>query len=531
MKLSARSYAILWDAHAWVGAIASILIFMMFFLGAFALFAEELAPWQERAFRNPVVGDDAQALVVAQGIVDAEAALQPSWFGLSLPTDEEPWMRLWRVRGDGLAYEFVEPLTGARFDQRSELGDFLNELHFLEPLPHGRTIAGVASLVLLFLAATGLALQFGNIMRELVRFRPFAKQRRVFWSDAHKVIGVVLLPFFLLFGLSGAALGLSGSLSPLLAMALFDGDEEAMARVKEWPAVPGPSGTQAPAPDLREAYEIATARYPEATHRWFFISNLGDENVVVDLPGEMPGRVAPFTNVRLDRGGEIVWARDAGGDNFYAAPAAALFGLHFASWSSLGGKVIWALLALLGAFGILAGNLLWIERRRSREGPFDRFLARLTVGGCAGLAFAVAIIFVANQILPAELPGRSSGEKLALLIAWAGALLYSFLARRPADAAKRLLFAAGALMLLLPLLDAALHARIPFDPRMPWLLATELGLSFFALLLLGAAFAIGRLAGTSPVSASSPHPPQPEPTSVDPKETQCDDPLSPSSSW
>jgi len=508
MKLGPRSYAILWDAHAWAGAVASVLLFVVFFLGAFALFAEELSPWQERTFRAPIAADDAMALAVAQRLADAEAAERQGWFGISLPTDEEPWLRVWRPSGSSLAYSFVHPVSGERFDQRSDLGDFLNQMHFFGPLPHGQTIAGFASLVLVLLAVTGFLLQLGSVLRELIRFRPFAKQRRVFWSDAHKVVGVISLPFFLVFGLSGAVLGLEESLDPAVTAALFDGDAAAMAEVSEWPRLPEPSGVPAPAPDLRAAYESATARYPDAVHRWFFIANLGDENAIVDLPGEEPGKIAPFTNVRIDRRGEVIWTRDAGGGNLYAGPVAALYGLHFASWASLWGKAIWALLSLLGAFGILAGNLLWIERRRVKAPTrFDRFLARFTAGGCAGLAIAVAAIFAANQLLPSDMQGRVGAEKAAFLLAWAGGIAYAFAARDAAVAAKRLLLGAGYCVLAVPFLDAALTARVPFDPRTPWLFATEAGLAIFACLLLSSAAAIRRMGArrqkvSAPVTAA-----------------------------
>ncbi len=504
MKLSPRSYAIFWDAHAWAGAVASIILFAVFFLGAFALFAEELAPWQEQAFRAPVAATDDEALAVAQRVAEREAIARPGWFGISLPTDEEPWLRIWRL-GDGgsLAYSFVDPRSGESFEQRSDLGDFLNQMHFLEPIPYGQLVAGLASLVLLFLAGTGLLLQLGSVVKELLQFRPHVGRRRVFWSDAHKVVGVISLPFFLLFGLSGAILCLDPSLRPAVVASLFDGDDAAMSDVTEWPRIPGPTGVDAPAPDLRAAYRIATERYPNALHRWFFIANLGDENTVIDLPGEQDGRIAPFTNVRLARDGSLLWARDAGGDNLYAGAAATLYGLHFASFAKLGGKAVYALLAMLASFGILSGNLLWIERRRiKRLGRFDRILAKLTSGGCAGLPLAVAAIFLANQLLPLGADGRVGLEKLVFFAAWGGALAYAFARGKAAESARHLLFAAGALFLVVPLLDALRTGRLPFDPRAPWLLATEGGLVLLGCLVLACAVAIARLERQAPVRAN-----------------------------
>lgn len=506
MKLSPRSYSIFWDAHAWVGAIASLILFTVFFLGAFALFAEELGPWQEPRFRAPIEASDEQSLAIAQRIVDGEAAARPAWLGISLPSPDEPWLRIWRLRGgDSLTYEFIHPLTGERFDQRSNLGEFLNEMHFLAPLPYGLELAGVASLVLIFLAGTGLLLQLGKIARELMQFRPHASQRRVLWSDAHKVVGVISLPFFLLFGLSGAALTLGDSLRPALVAHLFDGDAEAMADVTEWPQIAAPSGVAAAAPDLAAAYHSATRLHPDAEHRWFFVANLGDERAVVDLPGEQEGRIAPFTNVRLDRDGAVIWSREPGGKNLYASAAATLYGLHFGGFAGLWGKALYAVLALLAAFGILSGNLLWIDRRLDKGlGRFDRFLAELTAGGCAGLPFAVAVMFLANQLLAPALPGRVGAEQVAFFSAWGAALIYAFLLRRAGDAARQLLFCGGGLLLLLPLLDAFRTGRVPFAPNPAWLFATETALALLGGLLLAFAWGMGRMQARRTLSPRGP---------------------------
>ena len=162
-----------------------MILFAVFFLGAFALFAEELAPWQEPNFRAAVAASDDRALELAQAELDAELAMKPVWFGISLPTAEEPWLRFWRMGESGdFVSTWMHPGTGERIGQRGNLGDFLNEMHFLAPLPFGTELAGVASIVLLFLAGTGLLLQLGRLLRELLQFRPHGKQRRVFWSDA-----------------------------------------------------------------------------------------------------------------------------------------------------------------------------------------------------------------------------------------------------------------------------------------------------------------------------------------------------------
>ncbi len=517
MKLSPRAYAILWDGHAWAGAVSSVILFAIFFLGPFALFAEQLGPWQEPAFREaPAVSQD-DAIALAQRIVDEEAAQKPVWFGVSLPADEEPWLRLWHFDEGAFHYTWLHPVTGARIGERSDLGEFLNAMHFLEPLPYGTAIAGIASIVLLFLAGTGLALQLGRFLREALQFRPGGKARRTQWSDAHKVVGSVTLPFVIVFALTGAILCLADLLQPTVTQALFDGDAAAHSRATEWPNPPTASGKPAKAPDLAAAFRIATARYPDAEHRWFFIDNLGDENVSMDLPGEQDGTLGRYTNVRFAGDGSVTWTRDAGGSNPYASAMALLFSMHFAGWAGYGGKMLFAALSLLTAFGILAGNLLWLERRRAKGfARFDALLERLTAGGCAAMPAAVAAVFLANQLLPLDLDRRAELEHAAFFAAALAVIAWALVARAPARAAAHALLGSAAILFAVPFIDAVRFGRLPLDPRTGWLYGTEVGLVALALVLAGAAFATGRIARRSSASIARPLAAPPEPETIAP---------------
>ncbi|MCY1017464.1 PepSY-associated TM helix domain-containing protein [Pyxidicoccus sp. MSG2] len=516
MKLSPRAYAILWDAHAWAGVLSSLVLFVTFFLGAFALFAEEMAPWQEPTFRAPIAVSEARAVQLAQQLADAEAPSRPAWFGLSLPTDEEPWLRIWRLSPEGpIRHTWLDPVSGRQLGERSDLGEFLNAMHFLEPLPGGTHVSGLASVVLVLLMGTGLLLQLGRLVREFVQFRPGAA-RRVFWSDAHKVIGVVSAPFLLVFALTGGILWVDDWFEPAVVKTSLAGDAKAKEQAVDWPSPPAASGRPAGAPDLARALALAKERFPESSHHWFFFDNLGDEHGIVHLPGEQAGTLHAFTHVRVSKAGAVIWAREAGGATAYTRVMDPLYGLHFATWAGFPAKVLYALLALLVSFGILAGNLLWLERRRVKQpGRFDWTLAKLTSGVCAGLPLAVAALFVANQLLPATLDSRPRWEHGVFLAAWGLAVGTAFVERSAARHARRLLVVSSVLLLAVPLIDAVRTGRLPFASGSSFVLATEVGLIALGLLLAGAARGIRRLQRTTPSTspaAVDPDAPAPVPT-------------------
>lgn len=485
LTVSPRTRALLWDAHAWVGALASVVLFAAFFLGAFALYWQDLGAWQEPRRRGGEAISVDRALELAGPEIDRAMADRSGWFGVFLPTGSEPWAKTWSFPESGDRLRWLDPRTGRAQTPESELGQLLYDMHFLGVVPGGVPLAGVASLALIFLIATGLVMQLGKIRRELLQFRP-ARALRTLWSDAHKVTGVVLLPFLFVFAWSGAVMCLSYDwLRPVTTHLVHGGDAGAAARSEGYREVPDRRGASRERPDFARAVAQARERFPAARIERVKLLNAGAANAVIEVDLMDVAGIYPHVIVRTTPAGDVAWTRPAGGSTAYSRAMSVLYGLHFATFAGPALRVLYALLALLGAFSILTGNLVWIERRRSTGlSHWDVFLGRLTSGGCAGLCFAVAALFFANQVLPRSLADRPTWEHVAFFVAWGGAAVFA-LARPSACASTgRLLDASAALVLLTLACDFALRPRLPFASGATSAAGVELALVLLASLAL-----------------------------------------------
>lgn len=502
MKVSARTFGILWDMHAWVGVLSSLVLFVLFFLGPFALFWKELGPWQQHLGAPAGRASEAQLVAAAQRLAQREAARpaaeRPTRLGIHLPDDRVPWMQVQRSSPRGEQISWVDPTTGAEVGQRSDLGYFLFSMHYLEPLPGGMRVAGVAAVLLLFLVATGLVIQIGRLFRELVRFRPRLLPRLV-WADAHKVMGVLGLPFLVVFAWTGAMLCLFSSwLLPTFVTASFAGDESVVAGAEIWRGPPAATGQPAPAPDLRVALARAREALPEARHTGFVVYNPGDTGAAVDVRGGRDDRLSYHSNVRTSREGLVQWIIDPdggpAGSTVYTHVRDSLHGLHFASWAGAGMRAIYALLAVLAALCILTGNLIWLARRARQRSPGDVVLARLTAGVCAGLGLAVAALFLSNRVLPIDMAERTLWEHGAFWSVWASAIVYAGMRSSAAASSSHLMHAAGLLLSAVPLMDALRTGQLPLDPRRSLhVFGIELGLLLLGCLLLTAGHVIRKV--------------------------------------
>lgn len=504
MKPAGRQYRILWDAHAWGGALASIVLVTMFLLGVVSLFHDDLMPWQEPHLRTPIVVDEATALATAQQALEAKIAVNPPRrIEVDLPSERAPWIRFsGRDANREKFSEWVHPVTGEVVQGRSELGEFLFLMHFLYPLPQGMLLAGLVSVLLLLVVMTGLFLQLGKFRRELTRVRPGEALRTV-WSDLHKVLGSIGLPYQAMIAWTAAIVCLNTMvLQPVVVHTAFDGDTNKGLASIGYPRGPKPEKVPGPAPDLARVLATAREALPTSQHYRLSVRLLGDAASHVDVRGHGRAGLAEFTTVRAAADGTLLHVRQAGGPGIPSKIIEGAYVLHSGTSSGVGMKLAYALLGLFSLACVVTGNLIWLERKAASRTFFDVLLARLTAGGCGAAAVSLAAIFLANQFLPDTLAGRAQWEERIFFTAWVLTVIVALVDPKPVRAARRLFGLSGAALLALPLIDAGHNGRMPFEVTSPYVFWTDVGLVGLGLSLFAINWAIGKLVSRSAYAGS-----------------------------
>lgn len=421
MKLAPRTYAIQWDVHAWTGVAASLVLFILFYCGVFALYRNELAVWQDPVLHAPPPHASPPSFAqMHRGLVEHTKASPHARLGFAIRPDRR-FASAWMSEGRDVEMYWIDSVTGRVAATRSRLADELYDLHFLHQLPGGQVASGLLSVALLVALATGLAIHLKDLRRQWWQFRP-ALRLRVSSSDAHKVLGVFGLPFTAALAWSGAVLCLGSWVAVGFTMTNFGGDFGRLAALHDsaWPSAPPPAADGAP----RSLDEIIAAA-----------------RTAVGAPAQLPSRVdvydqgepAAFTRVSFDAGavgarrfafvgngsGAVLGTSDAP-----TPPSGrftnALVDLHFGNFGGWLAKLLYALLAIGVCVVIATGNVVWLERRdpvRARAG--NRLLLRLTVGVAGGLVLASSAYFLANRALPVDLAARADRELQIFLLVWA----------------------------------------------------------------------------------------------------------------
>ena len=471
--------------HTWTGLVVGWVLFFVFVTGTAGYVDEEITRWMEpeRPLQVPVEG-------VSRGVM-LERALQrleqvagnaQNW-EISLPhaslrsRSEEGLSISWQdipERGHDYGRYGGEELDAHTGLPRQEVepretggGRALYVMHYaLHYIPYSVAIylVGVCTMLMLLAIITGV-ITHKKIFKDFFTFRPGKGQRS--WLDAHNVISVMALPFFLMITYSGLVF-FAFNYMPAGAAALY-GTNELQRRAMFDEVYDRDRRDYQPATRpqvaLLDLVERAEAQWPERGVASLTIRQVKGEPARVDVRRIAGGAVNLYDgdvlSFNADDGRAIDYDRTQHG---VGQTQRTLFGLHeglFADWWL---RWLYVIAGLLGCGMIGTGLVLWTVKRRNQHlkksdaaSTFDahglRVVEVLNAGTLVGLPVAVAAYFWANRLLPVGMAERADWEVHCMFLTWGWLFLYASL--RPLRKAwLEMAWMAVAAYGLLPLLNA-----------------------------------------------------------------------------
>jgi uncharacterized iron-regulated membrane protein len=215
----------LFQVHLWSGIAVGLYILMMSVTGSVLVYSNEL---YTAATPEPIISKGSGPRLTDDQLAEAARRLYPGYrvvkIGRALDLDQA--VDVWLRRGDELKQRLFDPRSG------SDLGDSVPTVIWLVSKlidlhdnllggPTGRKVNGVGALALLALAVTGVVIWWPGIKtwRRSLTLPRDIQWRRVGWKrltwHLHSMIGFWSLGFMLVFGVSGAYLGIPQPLQDL----------------------------------------------------------------------------------------------------------------------------------------------------------------------------------------------------------------------------------------------------------------------------------------------------------------------------
>jgi uncharacterized iron-regulated membrane protein len=443
--------------HTWTGVMAGFFLFVAFYAGALTMFRGDIALWQSPPWRaGATVSESPQQLLERFLTVHPDARKD---FGVVLPPPgtTQPSYLYWNghsATAAALDQPTDEPTAGS-------LADFVYALHDSLGFPvTGLYLMGIVSVLYGLALVSGVLIHLPTLVKDLFALRIGPNLKRL-WMDAHNVIGVLSLPFHVIFAVTGALMCLFPLVMALLNVTAFDGKLPAAfaQAVATAPVVP-PTGKTVPMLSFDTLVQRARAAAlgtgvvgfePDYVH---FV-HYGDAQAVVEVRGLSQHTLGTYGTVALNGAdGRVLEVHVGPRYDLNGIVNSSMYSLHFGSFGGRAVQWLYFALGLAGAFLFYSGNLLWIESRRKRrhaDQPLrTQLMGRATVGVCLGSCLGISAAFLATLLVDGDMPTLDAAQRAAAYGGFAVAVLYAFV--RPLPLAVRDLLIACAVVTALPAL-------------------------------------------------------------------------------
>ncbi|MEL6661269.1 MAG: PepSY-associated TM helix domain-containing protein, partial [Bacteroidota bacterium] len=299
----------------------------------------------------------------------------------------------------------------------------------------------------------------------LTKFYAFVKEGKwkVIWTNAHTVLGVISLPFQLMYAVTGAFFGLLILvLLPVVALK-YDGDQsKVLSKIRPFDNYE--IKVDAPAADnmsLAELGKQVLADYPEAHINRAQIMNYGKEDAAALFAIDNNQGVHAMANIVVRmRDGRVLeeYTQRPEQSGYAYGVLAYIFKLHFATFGGIPLRILYFVLSMVTCFMIVSGILIWRTARDNKRYTFKQrlFHHRVTkwyLAICLSMFPAFAIIFVANKLVPIGLVDRVATVNSIFFLSWLGLTLLGLLWNKYSQQNRNYLIIGGFLSLLIPIVN------------------------------------------------------------------------------
>ncbi len=452
------------EAHGWLGLIISALLFVVFFTGSISFFRHDIEMWS-------LLGHYHAEAYTPENYVSPSEAFDAALAGRAIdpdepqiiypPTDEEPFYRAYvyldeTVAGHETDYLIIEPTTGEVLGDADDffLADFMYILHYSLNLPYGGYLIGFVTLFFLFTIFSGVLIHAKDMVKGFFRYRSDGRKRSQL-LDFHNIVGVISLPYALMFAVTGLIFNLVIIYQIAFAVILYQGNTEALLEDagiveahNEWQNQPWLN------PPIDRLYEAEV-------EKWGTVPNLvrvnhwGDASATMEMYGPMEEGLNSTWGVSYNLADGSTNFEQPGQDpNAVTQGIGVVTALHFGNFAGLDLRILYFLLGVGVCALIVTGNLLWVgQREKALSSAKVAFIGRFTLACSAGLAVATGVAFLAERLLPLGLADRAGAMVNCFVAALLLSSVYIWFAKDRRIVLIRLLQATCALCLLIALVD------------------------------------------------------------------------------
>jgi uncharacterized iron-regulated membrane protein len=429
-------------AHSWLGLIISGLLFVVFYCGSIALYRAEINEWAVQPHFSFAQGEQKSVSDIMEIAITGQEFDAKEHLTLLLPSKETPYYRayvdVFHVEGEEDHVTFlIDPVSGEKLVEGDKffLAEFIYKLHYDLNFSAGSYIIGFVTLVFFFALVSGIFIHAKKLVTNFFKYRT-EQNKRSKLLDMHNVIGVMSLPFTLMYAISGLIFNLVIIYQIAFALVLYKGDQQALLDDAGYVSIQ-PQWQEKPWKnvDIDQIYKQIASRenYQPTFVRMY---NYGDESAVIHVGGGMAQQIGG----RFDVATELTSLKetvinDPINTNMVRKGLQVVANLHFGNYAGFDLRLLYFILGIAVCILIVAGNLLWLDkysRQRESSAKVLRFTRQYTLVSTVGVILATAVAFLLERVLPIDMHEREQ----VLIYGFIGGLCLSVMAAYLTDDMK-----------------------------------------------------------------------------------------------
>ncbi|MEL7002537.1 MAG: PepSY-associated TM helix domain-containing protein [Bacteroidota bacterium] len=469
--LNNEKYNVLFHTHTVAGIVISFALFVIFYAGAFSLFRHEIMQWENPDMRQPMVEnfDFDKAVEKVDSVYGGLNYYQNTNFWL--PTKEAPVLYVYGAinTSDSTTERmaaYVNPIDMSVQDVRepkTTVSETVYHLHYFRQIPIiGLYLSGFVALFFLFAIVTGVIIHWKNLLTKFYAFTKVGSWKSI-WTNAHTVLGVIGLPFQIIYAVTGAFYALLLLILVPAAFLLYGGDQEKLVN-KVNPAAALKVEEDTPSYNhhsLSHLYAQVRAAYP--THEVTRVNtrNFGKEDAVAFWTVEdHKGILSSGSLAMRMKDGKILeeYSLIPNKRSYSYSVIDFISKLHFATYGGYLLKVIYFVLAMITCFMIVSGILIWRTSRDNNKYTFKQRLfhhrvTKVYLAICLSMFPAFAILFLANKLVPMEIVERSVLVNQIFFLGWLGLTVVGLFWNKYSQQNKNYLIIGGVLSIMIPIVN------------------------------------------------------------------------------
>jgi len=446
----------LYRSHTIIGLLVLFLFYMSTYFGTLTFFMPYLKVWESpsRHFvphENHAFNIDS----LLNEVIEKYHFMGDKPVEITLPSFRDPLLKISSEAQNSL---YINPVTNEVLKVAKEenlISTFFNELHTGIVIPLvGMPLMGMMSVGILFLTVGGFWLYWQKRNHH-------ASQKvswRAIWLSWHKITGLAIIPYALIFALTGAFLGLMLSSSQPFAWNMTHGNVSNMRTLVAPILFAQPKYQRGEVTKQMLPFSIlqslAQEHYPQLSITNATLYHYGKEGAKVRFRGfdrensAQSGRVNR-PSITLDASsGAIVEHKTLEKTHAINRTLSTFYFLHFVPDETLGLRIVLAFFGVILAISLASGYLLWAEKKLHQQGILGDLINRVSIAILIGIIPSSALVPFLHWVLPFELFDKEIWIRGAFYAFWSFWLFFTVFERSLVTIIHFMLLSAAWLLML-----------------------------------------------------------------------------------